>query len=144
MLEKAVVERILEKRNNEELVLLKKTRPDACHHCTAKVICGVNSEFFFKALNNNCANLKEGDLVEYQLPNVSIVRLSFILYSVPLLFFLLSVFLLMWIFPEKELFSLMIALLMMLISFFGVGLYDRKRFNTREDKLPKVQKILNL
>src|SRR6056297_160101 len=143
MLEEAIVEKILEKRQNSEIILLKKVRPDACHDCNAKILCGVKSNFFFKAINQSSTTLQKGDCVEYQLPDISVIKLSFLLYSVPLMVFLLSLLTLLWVFPDREYFSVFVSLVMMLLSFFFIGWYDRKNFIIGERRLPKIQqKIL--
>ncbi|HPF16056.1 MAG TPA: SoxR reducing system RseC family protein [Thermotogota bacterium] len=140
MLEQAVVEKVLEKSENGTVVLLKKERPDACHHCQTRMLCGIRNDFQFKALNLSSEELKKGDLVEYLLPEVSVIKLSFLVYSVPLIVFLLTISLLFWIFPDKEYLSLSIALLTMIITFFLVGLYDKKKFNLGKKNMPKIQK----
>lgn len=139
MLEQAVVEKVLEKRKTGDIVLLRKMRPDACHHCNAKILCGVKSNFTFKAINHSSCYLEKGDLVEYLLPNISVIKLSFLVYSVPLLFFLMSILLMNWFFPDNEFFSAFIAIIVMFVAFFLVGWYDRKKINIGERRLPKIQ-----
>ena len=139
-MEQAVVEKILEESKNGMIVLLKKERPDACQHCNAKMLCGIKDDFMFQALNLSSVELKKGDLVEYQLPEVSVIKLSFLVYSVPLIVFLLTVSLSLMIFPDKEYLSLFISLITMMFTFFIVGLYDRKKFSLGNRKLPKIQK----
>ena len=139
MLEQAIVEEIVENRETGDIVLLKKIRPDACHHCNAKILCGVKSNFTFKAINHTSSFLEKGDLVEYQLPNISVIKLSFLVYSVPLLLFLITILLMNLFFPDKEVFSLFIALFVLFVTFFLIGWYDRKKINIGEYRLPKIQ-----
>src|SRR6056297_2783466 len=107
MLEEAVVEKIIKKRENGDVVLLKKLRPDACQHCQGKILCGVKENFTFKAINHSSDSLQAGDLVGYQLPNISVIKLSFLVYSVPLLFFLITILLLNWFFPSHDMITVL-------------------------------------
>src|SRR6056297_609434 len=130
MLEQAVVEKIIEKRINGDIVLLKKIRPDACGHCNSKVLCGVKDNFTFKAINDSSLLLREGDLVKYVLPNISVIKLSFLVYSIPLVVFLFIILVFSLLYPNHELLSVLLGLVAMLLTFFLVGWFDRKNKNS--------------
>ncbi|MDN5359365.1 MAG: sigma-E factor negative regulatory protein RseC [Thermotogaceae bacterium] len=142
MLEQAVVEKIIEKRKSGDLVLLKKLRPDACGHCNGKILCGVKENFTFRAINHSSSVLKEGDLVKYLLPNISVIKLSFMVYSIPLLVFLVIILMFSWLYPNHELFSVLIGVIAMFLSFFLIGWFDRKN-KSSDRRLPKIQEIIN-
>ncbi|MFW6248657.1 MAG: SoxR reducing system RseC family protein [Bacteroidota bacterium] len=143
MLEEAVVETIIEQRKTGDLVLLKKIREDACHHCNAKILCGVKSNFTFKAINQSSIALKPGDVVKYQLPNISLIKLSFLVYAIPLLSFLFIILLINWAFPNNGYLSAFFALIVMFCTFFVVGWRDAKNTTHREKRLPKIQKKID-
>ncbi len=142
MLEQAVVEKIIEKRINGDIVLLKKIRPDACGHCNGRVLCGVKDNFTFKAINDSSIFLQEGDLVKYVLPNISVIKLSFLVYSIPLVVFLFIILVFSLFYPNHELLSVLLALVAMLLTFFLVGWFDRKNKNSIH-RLPKIQDRIN-
>lgn len=143
MLEKAIVEKIIEKRDNGDVVLLKKIRPDACGHCNAKILCGVKENFTFKAVNHTAFDLEKDDLVGYLLPDISVIKLSFMVYSIPLLFFLTIILMFAWLYPNHELFSVLIGLTVMFLSFLIIGRYDRKRIRNDDRRLPKIKERVN-
>lgn len=139
MIEQAVVEKIIEKRKEGDLVLLKKLRPDACNHCQGKVLCGVNSNFTFKAVNRSSSALQKGDFVEYLLPEVSVIKLSFLVYSVPLISFLTAVLLFQWFIKGEEILSVLFGLVVMVITFLIIGRIDKIKTKYKDRRLPKIQ-----
>ena len=143
MFEQAVVEKIIKKRKKGDIVLLKKIRPDACHHCHGKIICGVKDNFTFKAVDQSSDNLQEGDLVEYQLPDVSVIKLSFLVYSVPLLFFLITIMLISWFLPNHDMIAVLIGIIVMGLTFLLIGWYDGKTNKDEERRLPKIQEKID-
>ena len=138
-MEQAVVEKIIEKRKKGDLVLLKKVRPDACHHCQGKVLCGVKSNFTFKAVNRSSSVLKKGDFVEYLLPDISVIKLSFLVYSVPLISFLTVILLFQWVFVSGELLSVLLGLIVMFLTFLIIGWVDKTKIRNRDRRLPIIQ-----
>jgi len=108
-----------------------------------EIICGVKDNFTFKAVDQSSDNLQEGDLVEYQLPDVSVIKLSFLVYSVPLLFFLITIMLISWFLPNHDMIAVLIGIIVMGLTFLLIGWYDGKTNKDEERRLPKIQEKID-
>jgi positive regulator of sigma E activity len=71
-----------------------------------------------------------------------VIKLSFMVYSIPLLVFLVIILMFSWLYPNHELFSVLIGLIAMFLSFFLIGWFDRKN-KSSDRRLPKIQEIIN-
>lgn len=140
MVETALVEKTLVEKGPKNVVVLKKVRPEACHGCNAKILCGAKTEFRFKALNKADIKLQIGDMVEYTLPEVSAAKLSFFVYIVPLLVFFATLSLILWISPGAEYLSVIVGLLLMFLTFLVIGFYDKNKLSKTMLLLPTINK----
>jgi len=144
MVETALVEEIIDEKAQKNIVVLKKVRPEACHGCNAKILCGIKNEFEFKALNKSDIKLQKGDLVEFTLPEVSAAKLSFVVYIVPLLVFFATLALVLWINPSAEYLSVFSGLLLMFLTFLFIGFYDKKKLSKTMRLLPTINKKIEI
>jgi sigma-E factor negative regulatory protein RseC len=139
MIETAIVEDIISK-DNDGKVVLKKIRPEACHNCSSKVLCGVKNEFCFRAVNRTEQPLKIGDVVEFSLPEISVSKLAFMVYGIPLIIFLFILFIMVGIFHVNEYVAVGRSLAALFGTYILTAIYDKKVFGNSEAALPKIVK----
>jgi sigma-E factor negative regulatory protein RseC len=139
MKETAIVETIEVKGKKSDFIL-KKIRPEACHSCNSKVLCGVKNEFCFKAVNISGEALKKGDIVEFSLPEISVSRIAFLVYGVPLIIFLIVLFFMIGILNTNEYIAVSVSLAALFGTYFITAVYDKKIFRKSEAALPKIIK----
>jgi len=137
MKEIAMVE-ALQPTEKSGLVLLKKVRPEACHSCSSRVLCGVKNEFSFKALNEIDEPLCVGDLVEFSLPQISVSKIAFLVYGIPLIIFLGVLFLMAGVLKTNEYVAVLISLASLFGTYVATAFYDKKVFRNSEAALPKI------
>ncbi|MDY6894935.1 MAG: SoxR reducing system RseC family protein, partial [Thermotogota bacterium] len=76
---------------DESYVYLRTTRTQECESCAMKGGCtllGGSNELNLKAKNTEKVDVKKGDKVVVELPEVPVVKLSFLAYGIPLIVFL--------------------------------------------------------
>ncbi len=83
MREKMVV---LEVKENE--VVLKNTDEGSCHSCPLHSICKVDPERYTLKVEKGDWDISEGDIVVIKTPRAISSRVSFLLYTIPLLIFI--------------------------------------------------------
>ncbi len=123
---------------NKEIVVLKKVRPEACGHCHAKAVCGVKKEFEFHAVNNTGEKVSEGERVWIELPDISLSKLSFLVYGFPVIVLVATLLLAIEVFSFSELSSLLMAAVFFFLSFLVLRLYDKRVVSKKKEYRPKV------
>ncbi|HOO33730.1 MAG TPA: SoxR reducing system RseC family protein [Thermotogota bacterium] len=137
MKETAIVE-VVNQNDKKSDIILKKIRPEACQHCNSRVLCGVKNEFSFKALNASGEKLNEGDIVEFSLPEISVSRISFIVYGIPLIIFLSILLFLLIPMKVNEYTAVAVSLVALFATYIATAIYDKKIFRKSEAALPKI------
>ncbi len=111
---------------------------EKCDDCSAKIICKPNKDELNILRVENPIGAKVGDNVQIEIKGLSILKVSFNLYGVPLILLLIGIFLGISIFDGNE-FSELYSV------FFGIGLiaiyfilifYHQK--NLKDQILPKI------
>jgi len=116
--EKMVVARV-----DEKTVLLEKRRDSMCGHCPARNICNGESQVMRLTVQKGDFNLKVGDLVVVETPAVSGSKLAFIVYTIPLAIFIVTLVALVG--ALGELVSFLTATSAMIVYYLILRVYDR-------------------
>jgi len=127
------------KENN--MVEVKKIRAEACASCGSASVCGVKKEFKFNAGNPDKIDLKPGDNVVIEIPEISLTKISFIVYGIPTIVLIFSLLIFISIFRISEINSLFFSLIPLLLSIVVVILYDKK-YKLRSGNKPRIIKIV--
>jgi len=133
---------------DENYVYLRTTRTEECESCAMKGGCtmlGGSNELKLKAQKTENVEVRRGDKVIVELPDVPIVKLSFLAYGVPLIVFV-SIISTLYSLNLSEIFSFLIGLLGMGITYLLVHQYDRKKLKDRYLPviLQKLEKKIDL
>jgi len=123
---------------NKETVILKKVRPEACGHCHARAVCGVKKEFEFHAVNNTGESVSEGEKVWIELPDISLSKISFLVYGFPVIVLVATLLLAVEVFSFSELPALLMAAVFFFLSFLVLRSYDKRVVSKKKEYRPKV------
>jgi sigma-E factor negative regulatory protein RseC len=133
---------------DESYVYLRTTRTQECESCAMKGGCtllGGSNELNLKAKNTEKVDVKKGDKVVVELPEVPVVKLSFLAYGIPLIVFL-SIISILYTLSFSDIFSFLAGILGMGITYFLIHQYDRKKLKDRYLPviLQKLEKKIDL
>ncbi|HOB16353.1 MAG TPA: SoxR reducing system RseC family protein [Defluviitoga sp.] len=119
---------------DNDYIYLKTLRTEACGSCSIRNSCnilGSSNELKLKAKKtDNLNNINIGDKVVVELPNVPVVKLSFIAYGLPLIVFLASV-ILFYLLGFSDLNSFLIGLLCTCFIYIFIRIYDKKKIKNK-------------
>ncbi len=135
--EEVEVVSIIDKNTAEVL----KLRAEACSSCGSASICGVKKELKFKAENPKKLDLKVGERVKIEIPEISLTKISLIVYGIPTLSLILSLVVFLAILKLPEINSLLFSLIPLLLSICVVRLYD-KNYRAKKGNKPRIIEII--
>ncbi|PNR94064.1 hypothetical protein HWHPT5561_07290 [Petrotoga sp. HWH.PT.55.6.1] len=118
---------------DESYVYLRTTRTQECESCAMKGGCtllGGANELNLKAKNTEKVDVKKGDKVVVELPEVPVVKLSFLAYGIPLIVFL-SIVSILYTLGFSDIFSFLAGILGLGITYFLIHQYDRIKLKDR-------------
>lgn len=112
----------------DKYVYLLTQRAGECESCELHGACSVTGgpDLKIRAKKNEGLELKEGDMVVVELPKVSITKMSFIVYGLPLMVFLVFT-ILFYLLGFGDVKSFLFGLASMAITYVGIAIYDRKK-----------------
>jgi len=108
---------------NEETVLLEKRRDSMCGHCPARNICNGENQVMQLTVPKGDFDLTVGDLVVVETPAVSGSKLAFIVYTIPLAIFIVTLATLVGVLGEIG--SFLTATSAMIVYYLILRVYDR-------------------
>jgi sigma-E factor negative regulatory protein RseC len=127
---------IVIKNNDDDKVTVKVFKDSACSHCSG---CSDGSKFAHEYTFNCKDNLEEGDTVNFEIADSKIMKISFLIYILPVLLLFLMYYLAGFISQVEG--------VRVLASFAGIVLYfliiyiiDRKLGHDFLDKNIKINK----
>ena len=132
---------------NSSTAWVKCTKSAACESCKAKDFCdtvgGSDDDVEVEAIN--AAQAKVDDRVTISFKTSSLLKVSFLVYMVPVLFLILGVVIGDKIAPifnyGRSIFSVLVGLLFLLAAFFFVKTKG-KELSKKEAYKPKISRIL--
>ncbi|MDN5343800.1 SoxR reducing system RseC family protein [Oceanotoga sp. DSM 15011] len=118
-------------------VYLNTNRAGECSECSLHGACNITGtpDLKLRALKNKSVNLKEGDIVLVELPKVSVSKLSFLVYGIPLIIFM-AISIILNIIGFSDILSFLIGFSTMLLTYVIIGIYDKKKL--KDKYLPKI------
>lgn len=129
---------------DKNYIYLQTTRTQECESCSMYGGCsmlGGSNELKLKAKKIDRFEVNKGDKVVVELPNVPVVKLSFLAYGLPLIVFL-TIVILFYSMNFSDILSFIFGVLGMVVTYLTVNIYDKKKLKDRY--LPEiVQKIEN-
>ena len=127
---------VKESQNGIATIVLSNS--DSCEECSAKVYCKPGSSNERSLTVADPFGVHPGDKVRVSINGNQILKVSFLIYGVPLILILAGLFFGMQFFEtNKELFSSLTALALVLIYISSVLLIDKKR-NREFRSYPKI------
>lgn len=119
-----------------EILLIKNKN---CDKCTANILCtpGKNNSAIIKALDT--FNTKSGDTVKISIYGNQLIKLSFLIYGLPLILFVAGIVLSNIIFQSSEFISILSGLLFSVFYFFILKL---KRNFLNKIFLPRIVNVI--
>jgi sigma-E factor negative regulatory protein RseC len=135
---------------DDEYIYLKTLRTEACNSCSVRSGCyilGGSNELKLKAKRIENIDFQIGDKVIVELPNVPVVKLSFLAYGLPLITFL-TIVIILYLLNFSDLMSFLIGLAGTCITYLFVKFYDNKKIQNKYlptiiEKYDKNQNINN-
>jgi len=127
----------------DKYIFLQAERISECESCSSKGSCSVipgDNKIKIKAKNENNMSLKPGDCVSVKLPEFSISKVSFIVYGIPLLVFIVLT-VLMYIAGVPDVYSFLSGLAGMAGAYIIISVADRKIF--KDKYLPEIIEKIN-
>ncbi|KUK03822.1 MAG: Positive regulator of sigma E, RseC/MucC [Thermotoga sp. 50_1627] len=118
-------------------VVLERDRTSMCGKCPANMLCTGEAQKVRLVVEKDNLDLKEDDVVLVETPAVSATKTAFLVYTIPTVLFVLTVFLTVKIWGELTAFFSGIA--SVTAYFFFLKLYD-KRF--RKNFRPRIVEII--
>ncbi|MCX8057923.1 MAG: SoxR reducing system RseC family protein [Spirochaetes bacterium] len=118
---------------------------ESCSSCKAKSFCNANDKEFVIPLDDSNKNFNKNEEVYIILENISILKLSLIVYGIPFVFSLLGIFLGYFLifskFEEniKVLLSFIMSVVLLLLSLVIVKIIDRKFEKSIKYNIKKVE-----
>lgn len=124
---------------DNKYVYLITQRAGTCSSCGLKGACNLTGtpDMRIKALRKKDLVLSKGDFVLVKLPDVSISKLSFIVYGIPLLVFIF-ITIIMYQLNFGDIYSFLGGFLSMIFCFLIIGIYDKKHL--KDKYLPEILK----
>jgi len=89
----------------------------------------------------NDINAVAGDRVEIVIPEGAISKLSFSVFILPIINFFIGYFF-AWIFSRSEAVSVISGVIIFLLTFYALFIYEKKMNQIKKDTLPYILKIL--
>jgi positive regulator of sigma E activity len=119
VIEKGFIKKILP--DNKAEVSLASAGCQSCQGCMAsQSVCEER-----KIVAENAGNHKVGDEVEVEVPPGTYYRVFFLVFLLPLIFLILSIYIFQLL-KISEVFSLFLALVIFLFSYYFANRYDKK------------------
>lgn len=134
MLEQGIVQEV-----KNDIAIVRIFRSSACGHCE---MCGLSSDKKFIDLDvPNILNVNVDDTVEIDINGNSAVKVSLIVYLIPLVFAMLLLFVgYLLTFPD---WAQIIMFLIGIVGGFFVVKYVDKKYSKKLDIIPKMTKIIS-
>ena len=113
-------------------VYMLTQRKVTCESCAMSGACSImgSPDTKVKAKNIDKLDLKEGDYVVVELPNVSVTKLSFLVYGIPLIVFIVFTVLFYYL-NFGDYVSFLLGLAATALSFVFMGYLDRHKFQDK-------------
>ncbi|BBE30779.1 hypothetical protein OSSY52_09200 [Tepiditoga spiralis] len=126
----------------DKYVYLLTQRAGECDSCELHGACSITGgpDLKIRAKRNENLELKEGDTVVVELPKVSITKMSFVVYGLPLIVFL-SFTILFYLLGFGDVKSFLFGLTSMAITYTGIAIYDRKKL--KDSYFPEIIDKIN-
>ncbi|MCD6450422.1 MAG: SoxR reducing system RseC family protein [Thermotogaceae bacterium] len=125
--------------NNDIAILKKIDNEGSCENCAMALLCKRNEEEATIKASTNQIEVKPGDIVLVKTPRASITKVSFFIYTLPLLIFIASILIFKKCSFSDEA-SFLYSLIFLGIYYFILKLLDKK---LTKKFAPKVVKVLN-
>ncbi|MCF8062768.1 MAG: SoxR reducing system RseC family protein [Deltaproteobacteria bacterium] len=136
---------VVEKASPETAVVLVE-RSSACEQCRSKGACEMLSGRTMRVEVTNELGAEEGDRVEISLPAASVMKLSFLVYLVPVAALVAGAYLgSLWVEDSVEdptLYAVAAGILAMIGAFLLVRRFERSASRPSSEYLPRMSRIL--
>lgn len=128
------------KKVENGIAIIKIISQTNCDTCEAKIFCSANNEEEKIAYALDPFGVKPGDRVRIEAKGTKVLKFVFFLYGIPLIIFLVSIFIGFVIFKNyTELYSFLLALFLMAIYFSVFFITRKKLIRKNPDKYyPKI------
>ncbi|MDY6935033.1 MAG: SoxR reducing system RseC family protein [Spirochaetota bacterium] len=144
MREEGVIREVI---GNKALVILQ--RSTMCNACSNKGMCrslGGGNDMEVEVLNT--AGATKGDRVQISLESSSFLKMTFLVYIVPLLSLVLGAFVGLNVIgshspDHAELFSLLLAIIFFALAFIVISILS-KSMGKRKKYMPEITKVINI
>lgn len=127
---------------NGKYVEVELTTTDTCEECTAKIFCKPKNDGKKILSVVDEIGVSIGDKVKISLAGKIVVKMSFLLYGVPLFLLVVGIFIGLKIFTDnKELFSFLVGLAMMFFYYLVFYIFIRKK--NIQANMPRIVSRIN-
>lgn len=138
MYNEELIEEGIVKESNNGIATIVIFKSDYCEECTAKLYCKPGNSKERSLIVTDTIGVNPGDKVRVAIKGSEILKISFLIYGIPLILLMIGLIIGMQIFQSnKELFSTIISIVLVLCYIFIVLFVDKKRKN-RTRSYPKI------
>ena len=134
---------IIEKISNET-AYVRVTKSSACKHCESKDSCNISDRDMIVEVTNRL-NAKEGDRVELSVPEGTFLKLSLLVYIMPVIFLMTGAFLGNYLSillgTSSSATAAITGALFLVIAFIGLKIYEEKK-KTGDKYYPRMTRIV--
>lgn len=130
MYNEELVEEGIVKESNNGIATVIISNSDYCEECTAKLYCKPGNSKERSLIVKDPIGVNPGDKVRVAIKGSEILKISFLIYGIPLILLMIGLIIGMQIFESnKELFSTIISIGLVLCYIFIIFFVDKKRKN---------------
>jgi sigma-E factor negative regulatory protein RseC len=124
-------------RVDQKYVYLLTQRAGSCNTCGLKGACNItgNPDIRIRAKINPELDLNKDDFVVVKLPKVSVTKMSFLVYGIPLIVFIATT-VISSLLGLSDIPSFAIGFSVMILAYIFLGIYDRKYL--KDKYLPEI------
>jgi sigma-E factor negative regulatory protein RseC len=137
--EQGVIEKI-----DDQMATVRVRKSSACAHCSSKGSCSISNRDMLVEVQN-ILNAGEGDTVEISVPEGTFLKLSFLVYLIPIFALMLGAFIGIFLSTmlniDQSLSAIITGAVFFGISFLGLKVFERLKSSDR-NYFPQMSRIL--
>lgn len=143
MYNEKLIEEGIVKESKDGIATVVISNSDNCEECTAKLYCKPGNSNERSLTVKDTFGVNSGDKVRVSINGSQILRVSFLIYGIPLILMLVGLFIGMQLFPiHKELYSTIFAVGLVSIYILIIHFIDKKR-NYQLKSYPEIVFVNN-